>query len=80
MGYNQAEAAAGIAVSKVLRLNRNIRLFDISGSNISGNPAREITRALMINSTLKSLHLDSCKIDDYDSRDIGQMLGNNSTL
>ncbi|OMJ72109.1 hypothetical protein SteCoe_29515 [Stentor coeruleus] len=77
---NDIEIAGGVALSKVIRINRNLKAINISRSKVFGNVLREICRALIVNTKIQSFVMNSCGLDDNDAKEIGHMLNGNEGL
>lgn len=62
LSKNDIEMAGGIAIAKVIRINRTLQAINLSFSNFQGQPIREIARSLIVNNELKSINLNCVNI------------------
>lgn len=61
LAYTGIAYEGALIISKVIRLNRTIRSLNISGSE-PGAAISEIGRACIVNPSIRSLILNSCKL------------------
>lgn len=74
------DIAGGLAIAKVIRINRTLKGISLNGNNINGRALREISRAMIVNSEIISLNLSACKIQDDEMKELSHMLNSNSKL
>ena len=74
------ELASGLALARVLRINRGLRAVVLSHSLVSGRAFREISRALIVNRQVVSINATACGLGDEDAREIAHMLNSNTKL
>ena len=74
------DLAGGLAIAKVIRINRSLKGLAVGKNNIIGRPLREITRAMIVNNEIISLSVSECGICDEDIKEFSHMLNSNSKL
>lgn len=72
--------ASGLAMAKVIRINRKLKSLILSQSVFSGKAIREICRSLIVNSQLLSVSFVSCRLIDDDAKEISHMLNSNMLM
>jgi hypothetical protein len=77
LGYVGMEFEGVLIISKIIRLNRVIRNLNISGA-APGNAISEIGRAMIVNTSIRSLTLNECQLTNI--RELAQCLGVSRTL
>jgi Ran GTPase-activating protein (RanGAP) involved in mRNA processing and transport len=74
------ELAGGLALAKVIRINRTLKGLALGNNKILGKPLREIARAMIVNNQIISLSVSDCFITDEDIKEFSHMLNSNSKL
>lgn len=80
LSNNCIEIASGLAIAKVLRINRVLKGLSISQNSLSGRVLREISRALIVNTELISVNFTGCELNDDDAKELAHMINSNIKL